>query len=221
MANPHRYGFRFLKNRWGGDTPEIYTGFFASGYQPNVTGATTCNVNIGDPVRRMNSGAFQLVEPGELDDDDANERTFGIVAGFPQVLINGAVRPNAYYPTLTVYGTNLNAQTLVQVIPVEGCVWEIDTATTSSSFDTKAEFQAIIGGVCTFSYTQINTTTSNPKANPMAVLSFGESTETRQLQVVGLGRGSEQYDLTLANVPLQVVFNQVQASPWRITGNQE
>ncbi len=221
MANPHRYGFRFLKNRWGGDTPEIHTGFFASGYTPNVTGATTCNVNVGDPVRRMNSGAFQLTEPGELDDDDANERTFGIVVGFPQVLINAAVRPNAFYPAGTVYGSNLNAQTLVQVIPVEGCVWEIDTATTSASFDTKAEFQAILGGVCTFSYTQINTTTANPKANPMAVLSFGESTETRQLQVVGLGRGFDQYDLTLANVPLQVVFNQVQASPWRITGNQE
>lgn len=221
MANPHRYGFRFLKNRWGGDTPEVYTGFFANAYTPNVTGATTCNVNIGDPVRMMNSGAFQLVEPGELDDDDANERTFGIVCGFPQVLINGAVRPNAYYPAGTVYGTNLNAQTQVAVIPVEGCVWEIDTATTSASFDTKAEYQAIINSVCTFSYTQINTTTSNPKANPMAVLSFAESTETRQLRVVGLGRGFEQYDLTLANVPLQVVFNQVQASPWRITGNQE
>jgi len=221
MANPHRYGFRFLKNRWGGDTPETYTGFFASGYTPNVTGATTCNVSIGDPVRMMNSGAFQLVEPGELDDDDANERAFGIVSGFPQVLISGGVRPNAFYPTGTVYGSNLNAQTLVQVIPVEGCVWEIDTATTSSSFDTKAEFQAIINAVCTFSYTQINTTSNNPKANPMAVLSFAESTETRQLRVVGLGRGFDQYDLTLANVPLQVVFNQVQASPWRITGNQE
>lgn len=221
MANPHRYGFRFLKNRWGGDTPEVYTGFFASGYTPNVTGATTCNVNIGDPVRRMDSGAFQLTEPGELDDDDANERTFGIVCGFPQVLINGGVRPNAYYPTGTVYGTNLDAQTLVQVIPVEAAVWEIDTATTSSSFDTKAEFQAVIGAVCSFSYTQINTTTSNPKANPMAVLSFGESTIVRQLRVVGLGRGFEQYDLTLANVPLQVVFNQVQATPWRTAGSQE
>ncbi len=221
MANPHRYGFRFLKNRWGGDTPELYTGFFANAYTPNVTGATTCNVNAGDPVRMMNSGAFQLTEPGELDDDDANERTFGIVVGFPQVLISGGVRPNAFYPTGTVYGTNLNAQTLVQVIPVEGCVFEIDTATTSASFDTKAEFQAIINSVCSFSYTQINTTTNNPKANPMAALSFAESTETRQLRVVGLGRGFDQYDLTLANVPLQVVFNQVQASPWRITGTQE
>jgi len=221
MANPHRYGFRFLKNRWGGDTPETYTGFFASGYTPNVTGATTCNVNIGDPVRMMDSGAFQLVEPGELDDDDANERTFGIVSGFPQVLINDDVRPNAYYPTGTVYGTNLNSQTLVQVIPVEGAVWEIDTATTSSSFDTKAEFQAAIGSVARFTYTQINTTTSNPKANPMLELNFGESTVVRQLRVVGLGRGFEQYDLTLANVPLQVVFNQVQASPWRTAGSNE
>lgn len=221
MANPHRYGFRFRKNRWGGDVPEIHTGFIASGYAPNETGATTCNLNIGDPVRRLNSGAFVLTVPGELDDDDANERTYGIIAGFPQVLISGAVRPNAFYPTGTVYGSNLTAQTLVQVIPVEGCLWEIDTATTSASFDTLAEYQAIFGTVCSFSYTQINTTTNNPKANPMAVLSFVESTETRQLRVEGLGAGASQYDLTLANVPLLVSFNQVQASPWRITGNQE
>lgn len=221
MANPHRYGFRFLKNRWGGDTPEIYTGFFASGYTPNVTGATTCNANIGDPVKLKDAGTFELVTPGDGSTDDAAERTFGIIAGFPQVLINGAVRPNAYYPTGTVYGSNLNAQTIVQVIPVEGCVWEIDTATTSSSFDSKAEFQAVIGAVADWTYTQINTTTPNPKANPMLALSFAESTTVRALRVVGLGRGFEQYDLTLANVPLQVVFNQVQASPWRIVGSQE
>jgi len=221
MANPHRYGFRFRKNRWGGDVPEIHTGFIASGYAPNETGATTCNLNIGDPVRRLDTGAFVLTVPGELDDDDANERTYGIIAGFPQVLISGAVRPNAFYPTGTVYGTNLNNQTLVQVIPVEGSLWEIDTATTSSSFDTLAEFQAIFGAVCSFSYTQINTTTSNPKANPMAVLSFGESTIVRQLRVEGLGAGASQYDLTLANVPMLVSFNQVQASPWRTAGSLE
>ncbi len=221
MANPHRYGFRFRKNRWGGDVPEIHTGTLANGYTPNVTGATTCNLNIGDPVRRLNSGHFALVEPGELDDDDANERVYGIVAGFPQVLIGGGVRPNAFYPTNTVYGTNLQNQTILQIIPAEGCLWEIDTATTSASFDTLAEYQAVFGSVCSFSYTQINSTTSNPRANPMAVLSFVESTEVRQLRVEGLGAGASQYDLTLANVPLLVSFNQVQASPWRITGNQE
>jgi hypothetical protein len=221
VANPHRYGFKFRKNRWGGDVPEIHTGFIASGYTPNETGATTCNLNIGDPVRRLDTGAFVLATPGELDDDDASERTYGIIQGFPQVLSGGAVRPNSFYPTNTVYGTNLQNQTLVQVIPVEGALWEIDTATTSSSFDTLAEYQAVFGAVCSFSYTQINTTTSNPKANPMAVLSFGESTIVRQLRVEGLGAGASQYDLTLAQVPLLVSFNQVQASPWRTAGSLE
>lgn len=218
MANPHRYGFRFLKNRWGGDTPEIYTGFLASGYQPS-NGAVNVNLNIGDPVKQLDDGSLALAIPGEADDDDADERVFGVVAGFPQVLINSNVRPNAFYPGGTVYGTNLNNQTLVQVIPAEGCVWEIDTATTSSSFDTKTEFQAVIGAVARIVYTALNTTTANPKANPMIELSFGESTIVRQLRVVGLGRGFEQYDLTLASVPLQVVFNQVQASPWRTAGS--
>lgn len=221
MANPHRYGFRFLKNRWGGDTPEAYTGFLASGYAPAGSGLTSPNLNIGDPVKLKDAGTFELVTAGDGSTDDAAERTFGIVCGFPQVLINGGVRPNAYYPTGTVYGSNLNAQTLVTVIPVEGCVWEIDTATTSSSFDTKAEFQAVIGAVADFTYTQINTTSANPKVNPMLALSFAESTTVRALRVVGLGRGFDQYDLTLANVPLQVVFNQVQASPWRTAGSVE
>lgn len=220
MANPHRYGFRFLKNRWGGDTPEIYTGFLASAYQPN-NGSVSVNLNIGDPVKQLNDGSLALLTAGELEDDDADERCFGVVAGFPRVLINGNPRPNAFYPGGTVYGSNLDNQTIVQVIPAEGCVWEIDTATTSSSFDTKAEFQAVIGAVARVVYSAINTTTSNPKANPMIELSFTESTNIRQLRVVGLGRGFEQYDLTLANVPLQVVFNQVQASPWRTAGGLE
>jgi hypothetical protein len=218
MANPHTYGFRLRKNRWGGDVPEIETGFLASGYQPN-NGAVDCNLNIGDPVQRLDSGAFQLVPAGSGDTDAANERVYGIVAGFPQVLINGAVRPNAFYPGATAYGSNLQNQTLVSVIPVEGCVWELDTATTSSSFDTKAEFQAVIGAVARIVYSALGTGTANVKANPLLELSFAESTAVRQLRVVALGSRFEQCDLTLASVPLQVVFNQVQASPWQTAGS--
>lgn len=222
MANTHRYGFRFVKNRWGGDVPEIVTRKIASAYSPNVTGATTANLNIGDPVYLDDSGNANLLAPGTTTtaDNQVTQRCFGVIAGFPQVLINGAVRPNSFYPAGTVYGSNYNNRTLVQIIPADGCVFEIDTdAAGSSSQDTRSEFESLVGGCAAVVYSQINTTTSNPKANPM--LDVSDITQAvadfRQLRIVGVGSLSEAIDFAAQYVPLQVVFNLVQQSPWRTT----
>lgn len=224
MANTHRYGFRFVRNLWGGDTPEPETLPLASGYQPNTgTPNTNVNLNIGDPVSKLESGAVQLCTPGS-GDATTTERVYGIVVGFPRVLINGAVRPNAYYPGGTVYGSGLspyNLQTLVKVIPVVGREWEIDTsAAGGSSLDTYEEWQAAVGGVATFKYTPINTTTVNPKANPLldeTTITDAEASSL-QLRIQGIGRIDDLQDFSLANVSLRVVFNAVQESPFRTAG---
>lgn len=219
MANTHRYGFRFVRNLWGGDTPEPETLPLASGYQPNTgTPNTNVNLNIGDPVSKLETGAVQLCTPGS-GAATTTERVYGIVVGFPRVLINGAVRPNAYYPGGTVYGSGLapyNLQTLVKVIPVVGREWEIDTsAAGGSSLDTYEEWQAAVGGVATFKYTPINTTTSNPKANPLLdeTTITDAAASTLQLRIQGIGRIDDMQDFSLANVSLRVVFNAVQESP--------
>lgn len=224
MANQHLYGFRFLRNLWGGDTPEYETCVIASGYQPNTgTPNTNVNLNIGDPVSKLETGAVQLCTPGS-GPATTTERVYGIVAGFPQILINGAIRPNAFYPGGTVYGSGLGPyklQTLVKVIPVVGREFEIDSAAAGgSSLDTMEELQALIGAVATFTYTPINTTSSNPKANPMLDLTSASDAEadTLQLRINGLGRSAEQQDLTLTNVSFRVVFNAVQESPIRTAG---
>ena len=222
MANPHRYGFRFVKNRWGGDTPEIVTHKILSGYAPNVTGATTCNLNIGDPVYISDLGNATLLDPGTTTtaDNQVTQRAYGVIAGFPQMLISGAVRPNSFYPTATAYGTNYNNRTLVSLIPVEGAVFEIDTdAAGSSSQDTREEFESMVSSCAAIVYSQINTTSSNPKANPM--LDVSDITKAvadfRQLRIVGVGSLSENVDYTITNVPLRVVVNLVQHSPFRTT----
>ncbi len=222
MPNSHRYGFRFVKNRWGGDTPEIVLGKVISGYTPNVTGATTANLNIGDPVYYDDLGNFNLLAPGTTTtaDNQVTQRAYGVIAGFPQVLINGALRPSSFYPAGTVYGSNYNNRTVVAVIPVAGCVFEVDTdAAGSSSQDTRAEFEGLVGGCAAVVYSQINTTGTNPKANPM--LDVSDITQAvadfRQLRIVGVGNLSDNIDYTTTNVPLQVVFNLLQNSPWRTT----
>lgn len=221
MANAHRYGIRFVKNRWGGDTPETVVCRIGSAYTPNVTGATTANLNIGDPVYLNDSGNALLLDPGTTTtaDDQVTQRAFGIIAGFPQVLINGALRPNAFYPAGTVYGSNYGNRTLATVIPVAGCVFEIDTnAAGSSSFDERSEWENIVGAGAHIVYSQINTTGTNPKANPLISTTTTQAVANfRQLRIVGVGNLGDNIDFTATNVPLQVVFNFVQDSPWRTT----
>lgn len=219
MANTHRYGFRFVRNLWGGDTPECETLPIASGYQPNTgTPNTDVNLNIGDPVSKLESGAVQLCTPGS-GAATTTERCYGIVAGFTQILIQGAMRPNAFYPGGTVYGSGLTPYTLqtrVKVIPVVGREFEIDSAAAGgSSLDTYEQLQALVGAVATFTYTPINTTSSNPKANPMLDLTSASdtATDTLQLRIQGLGRLDDKQDLTATNVSFRVVFNAVQESP--------
>ena len=226
MANTHRYGFRFVKNRWAGDTPEVVTRKIGSGYTPNVTGATTCNLNIGDAVYLDDSGNANLLAPGTTTtaDNQVTQRAFGVIAGFPQMLINGAVRPNAFYPTGTVYGTNYNNRTLVTIIPADGNVFEIDTdAAGGTSFDTRSEWESAVGGCSAIVYSQINTTGTNPKANPL--LSASGITQAvadfRQLRIVGVGAASETLDFAASNLAVQVIFNLIQAAPWRTTAGYD
>lgn len=226
MANPHRYGFRWVRSLSGADTPQILTYRIGSGYAPNVTGATTCNLNVGDPVYMNDSGNILLLDPGTTTtaDNQVTQRALGVIAAFPQVLINGAVRPNGFYPTGTVWGSNYSNRTLVSVIPAHNNVFEVDTdAAGSSSQDTRSEFEGFVGGCAAIVYSQINTTTANPKANPM--LDVSDITQAvadfRQLRIVGVGALSDSVDYTVTNVPLQVVFNLLQGSPTRLTAGHD
>lgn len=218
--NPHRYGFKFQRSIHGAETPQIFTYPIASAYAPNTTfggGGTSVNLNIGDPVRFGENGTLVLVEAGAAvaDGSDTDKYTYGIVAGFPRVNINGSPRPNAYYPTGTTHG-GLGADdcTLCAIIPVAGNIFTVDTDSAGgSSLDTKAEFAAIVGGTGNFQFNVLTAGAGQPKANPTLDISDVTiaSTEVNQLRVVGLGPDSQDY--SGAYVSLQVVFNLVQALP--------
>lgn len=227
MANNHRYGFRFVRNLWGGDTPEVVECPIASGYQPN-NGAVDCNLNPGDPVTRLESGAVQLAVAGS-GAATTTERVYGIFMGCKRVLIQGGIRPSNFYPGGTVYGTALapyTLQTMAIVMPVVGKEFEIDTAAAGgTSFDTYEEFQGLGGSaVANFSYSALDSGTSNVKANPLldlTTVSEAVADDGRQLRIMGIGRLDDKQDFTLANVSLRVVFNAVQESPFVTTAGQD
>lgn len=220
MANPHKYGFRFVRSFSGSDTPQIFTYPIASAYAPDTgadgSGGTACNLNIGDPVQLLNDGTVRLVQPGQAaDGTDIDDRVFGVVAGFPRVMVAGAPRPNGFYTSGTTY-TGDDQQTLCSVIPAAGNIFEIDCdAAGGASFNTKSEWQGAVGSTANFVYSVLTTGIGQPKANPMLDISdLSEAAdEVNQLRVVGLAKSFDTYDAALTNVSLQVIFNMQQIYP--------
>lgn len=218
MANQHSYGFRWVRSLHGVETPQIMTLPIASGYAPNTgtdgSGGTACNLNIGDPVQFIDGGTVRLVQPGAGGTTDVlDNKTFGIVAGFPRVKISGAVRPNGFYTSGTTFsgGRGGPEETLVSVIPVLGNIFEVDIgAAPGASFDTLGEFMAAVPKQVDITYSVLTSGIGQPKANPLASMTVNSTTGIFQLIVLGVGKLGDAQDYTSANVRLQVMFNSVQ-----------
>lgn len=216
MPNTHTYGFRFARSFDGNETPQTIVKPIASGYAPNTgadgAGGTAVNLNIGDPVQLLNDGTVRLVQPGAATDGtDMDDRTFGIVAGFPRLMVGGFPRPNGFYTSGTTY-TGDDQQTLCKIIPVHDNIFEIDCDTTGQP-TTKAAWQSLVG-TANFIYTVLTSGAGAPKANPrLDISTHNETTQLNQLRVVGLSKRFDQQDPTLEHVTLEVIFNEQQLFP--------
>lgn len=221
MANPHRYGFRFVRSLGGSDTPQIFTYPIATAYAPTtVVGAgTACNLNIGDPVKLLEDGTIQLVQTAQDvsgADADSDDYAFGVIVGFPRVIVGGFPRPGSFYTSGTAYtgGISSDNAPLAAIIPVHNNIFEID-ADTAPTVQTLAGAMALVGGVGTMVYSVLTAGTGQPKANPLLDVSTVVSGGTDQLQllVVGLGKAAYTCDFTSANVPFQVMWQNQQLLP--------
>jgi hypothetical protein len=137
MANTHRYGFRFVRSISGCATPEILTLPIADDYAPVtiVGGGTGVNLNIGDPVNFAEDGTVRLVQQGQASDgSDTDDYAFGVILGFPRVIVGGYPRPGGFYTSGTSYTGGIGGDTapLVSIIPVAGNIFEIDSAAAPS-----------------------------------------------------------------------------------------
>lgn len=223
MANTHRYGIRYVRSISGSETPQIFTFPIATAYAPvTIIGAgTSVNLNIGDPVRLFEDGSLGLVQAGQDvsgANADSDDYAFGVIVGFPRVLVGGAPRPGSFYTTGTTYtgGISSDNAPLVSVIPVEGNIFEIDSAAAPSPA-TLAGAMALVGMTATMTYSVLTAGMGQPKANPLIDLSTAAAggANQLQLQIVGLGKAAYTQDFTSANVTFQVMWGakQLQAAP--------
>lgn len=215
MANNHIYGFRFKRSLYGGDTPQILTYPITSGYAPvTVVGAgTSVNLNIGDPVRFSEAGAIELVQAGQDAggaNTDSDDYAFGVIVGFPRVIVGGFPRPGSFYTSGTTYTGGLGSDNapLVSIIPVAGNIFEIDSSAIVGAA-TKNACMALVGNTCRMTYSVLTSGTGQPKANPLALVSDVAvgGADQFQLLITGLGKANDAIDFTATNVPFQVMWS--------------
>jgi hypothetical protein len=145
----------------------------ATGYQAvDDAAAANCDLGIGDPVRKVSTGYFEMALDGET--------IWGIVVGIEQyydgtrILAGGL---GGKVPGGTAYGTVLDRETRILILPVADIWWSVhvDDKTTATTY---AAYIALLGEECDhFS------TVSGGRANPKIDIS-GHGTGTAGWQLI-------------------------------------
>ena len=210
------YGIRWAKGYNGGtDYPQPVECFVASGAPFDVNGgAQNVALGIGDPVTRIADGSVTLCAGSE--GGSGGVALYGIVVGVAPYYdsVQGVMRPTAALPDNVVYGTNLERQSKVFVIPVVGSVFEIDCddAVTAT---TEAAYQALVGTNC--DHVLSGVASVDTRAKPKLDIS-STGTATAQWRIVGLSKSLDNQDFSGANVKLLVVANETQDPVTGATG---
>jgi len=218
MANAHRYGFRFARSISGDATPQIFTFPILTAYQPNTQdggGGTNVNLNIGDPVRLREDGTLRLTQIGTDvtgEQGTGSETVFGVIVGFPRVIVGGSPRPGSFYTGATAYtgGIGSDNAPLVSVIPAAGNIFECDLSAALGT-GIKSDYVGVTGRTAPITYSVLTSGQGQPKANPLiGTLTATGGAAQAQLLIVGLGKAGDAMDFTSSNVTMQVMFNSLQ-----------
>lgn len=205
--NPAKYGFRWQQNRGGANMKPLRVRV-ASGYQA-APGAVNVDLNVGDPVKKVNDGTVALCAAGDA--------TFGIVVGigpyYVGAPINAMVSGGVSLPGGTTYGTLLERQSFIYIVPAADQIFEVD-ADDKTTFTTEATYNAAIGENVDIT---INQVAGDTHAYPKADISTHATTNTLVWRIVDLARWPGQ-DYSGANVKLLVTCNVVQQAPFQTTG---
>jgi len=204
--NALKYGFRLVRMRGGFAHANSEEALIATGAAFNVTaGAQNASLRPGDPVVMLSTGTVGLAPGTEGTPGDI----WGIVVGVKQYLDvarNAVTALGNAVPSGLAYGTNLDLQTKVYVIPAEAGVWAVQVNNNTTA-TTKAGYQAFIGE----NANQVLTgAASQLLISPKLDIATHATTATLQWRIVGLASDAFNFDYTGNNVELEVICNRAQ-----------
>lgn len=206
-----RYGIRWAGHYFGMSQPKPVRIAMASGVNFTINGGSqNNNLNVGDPIKQLSTGYYTVCGGFENAGNTADP-LFGIVCGFSRGYWTGTrMQPTTTLPSGVTYGTILDRQTLVDVVPCSiGSYWEIDADATT--FTTDATYRDIVGN----NADHILTERANLSLLPQLHMAAGLGTGTAQWRIVQLSPTQANQDLTGNFVKLIVTPNE---SQWPIPG---
>lgn len=162
MANTAQRGFRWVRSLDGGaEMPTPVRVRLASGLTPQIGGAGTYNLRVGDPIQQLSTG-YHTVAVGS---EGTQTGIFGIVVGF-EPIYNSSTGRKEFVREFPggggVYGTNLSNMSYALVVPVGGQVFEVDWDQAATTVDTEAEQLALVGQNCDHKLVSGQTPDLNP-----------------------------------------------------------
>lgn len=213
--NPIRYGFRWSYNANGGRNPPLVPAIIATSQSFDINGgASNVSLRAGDPVTLISTGGVNLCDGSE--GAGGGVALYGIVAKvlpYWDATTERMVFADAI-PSDVAWGTILERQSKVLVIPADAGVFEIDCDDAATA-TTEAAYQAFIGENCD----HILTAASGTKATPRLDIS-GHGTATAQWRIVSVSDTRENMDFSGNYVKVDVRVNEAptQLPAWGTTG---
>lgn len=213
--NAPRYGFRFVKSRYGGGNAPVQEAWVASNASFDVSGgAANVVLGEGDPLLQVSDGSVTLALGSETTDSTT---IVGICCGIKQYKdtvrgVNTVMGPGI--PSDLVWGTNLQFQSRLYFVPVESAIWAIQVDD-NTTFTTEATYQAVIGENCRMILTGASGET---RAKPKLDISTHATTNTFPWKIIGISQTAQNQDYSGANVELYVISNGTLASNNAILG---
>jgi hypothetical protein len=170
-------------------------------------GGSNKDVCVGDPVRLANSGTVALAA--------AAETVWGVIVGIEPhySTADGFMKYSNTLPNQTSYDTNLERESRVLVMPVQGGQrFRVQTDEVSASYNTYSEMRAFIGENCDHIYVA----SQMPAGHCLLDIST-HATTAEGWQIVDIPDPDFQ-DFSSAYVTLTVVINEGQIAPFSTTG---
>jgi hypothetical protein len=204
------YGFRWAQGYNTKAQPQPIEVAVASAQTFTVSGlGGTFNLNVGDLVSYTTTGT--IIQCGGNENGQTSVAVYGVVVGFGgQGYYNGTrmVR-SPFLPSAVTYGTNVDRQTKVLVVPASAGYWECDCdGVGSATASTYLTYQAFIGENCDH---RNNGSTSLLTLNPqLNIASHAAATATLSWRIMGVSQNFSNQDYTGANVKMIVAVNKGQ-----------
>lgn len=214
------YGFRWAQSYNGKPQPQPIEVAVATGQNFTISGsATNWNLNVGDLVAYTTTGT--IIVAGGNENAQVSAAVYGVVVGFGgQGYFNSAVsrmQRALNLPSGVVYGTNVDRQSKVLVVPASFGFWEADIdGVGGAAASTYFGYQAFIGENVDHQNVAITASLQlNPRLNIASHAAPGAALSWR---IMGISQNFANQDYSGANVKLIVGINKGQEPYYTSSG---